>query len=122
MGGKCRCPAPSPSPSQPGYLCRLTGLHKKPGATVTRPPVEGQAKTFNGSCIVAHAATKEEVLDEIKKDIYATTGVWNLDDIIIQPVCDPSSPYLAYCKRVSDACVALKLMTAFRKELPGAAW
>ncbi|TPX12332.1 uncharacterized protein E0L32_006979 [Thyridium curvatum] len=69
------------------------------GATLAKPSVEGQQKEFNGSCIVAHAASKEEVLEEVRKDIYATSGVWNLDKIIIHP-----------------------LATAFRKELAGAAW
>jgi uncharacterized protein len=56
------------------------------GATVTHPPADGEAKPFNGSCIVARAATQDEVLEEIRKDIYYTSGVWNLDKIIIHPV------------------------------------
>jgi hypothetical protein len=35
--------------------------------------------------MIAHDATKEEVLAEIKKDIYATTGVWDLEKIQIYP-------------------------------------
>jgi hypothetical protein len=60
-------------------------VHNK-GATVSHPPVDGEQKPFNGSCIVAHAQSREEVLDEIKKDVYATSGVWNLEGIIIHPV------------------------------------
>ncbi|ERT00699.1 uncharacterized protein SPSK_08025 [Sporothrix schenckii 1099-18] len=90
--------------ARPEHLAGLaprveSGAWTMGGATTAHPPIEGQQKPFNGSCIVAHAATQDEVLAEIKKDIYATSGVWNLDKIIIQP-----------------------LMTAFRKELAGAAW
>lgn len=51
------------------------------GATLSEPPAPGQPKKFNGSCIVAHAASETEVLDEIKKDIYYKNGIWNLDKV-----------------------------------------
>ncbi|PGH27757.1 hypothetical protein AJ80_00545 [Polytolypa hystricis UAMH7299] len=57
-----------------------SGAWKMGGATLDEPPAEGSPLKFNGSFIVAHAATKEEALEEIKKDVYATSGVWDLDN------------------------------------------
>jgi hypothetical protein len=90
------------------------------GATVARPPAGDEQKAFNGSCIVARAASKEEVLAEIRKDIYATEGVWNLDKIIIHPVRRWSSPLSL--QPILTCLSSPQLMTAFRKELPGALW
>ncbi|KAJ9606667.1 hypothetical protein H2200_008675 [Cladophialophora chaetospira] len=56
------------------------------GATVSAPPVEGQQKQFNGSCVVARARSRDEVLEELRKDIYAREGVWNLEKAQILPV------------------------------------
>lgn len=56
------------------------------GATVDYPPVGDEKRAFNGSCVVARASTKEEVLEEIKKDVYATAGVWNVDKVVMHPV------------------------------------
>lgn len=44
------------------------------GATLAHPPTGDEQKAFNGSCIVARAAIKEEVMEKIKKGIYATSG------------------------------------------------
>lgn len=53
---------------------------------MAHPPTGDEQKAFNGSCVVARATTKEEVMEEIRKDIYATSGVWNLDQVMIYPV------------------------------------
>jgi hypothetical protein len=53
---------------------------------MSEPPKEGEDKRFNGSCMVAKAATKQEVLDELQKDIYAKEEVWDLDRVQILPV------------------------------------
>ncbi|EMT72952.1 hypothetical protein FOC4_g10000196, partial [Fusarium odoratissimum] len=55
------------------------------GPSLEYPPIDGQEKAINGSCIVANAPSREEVMEEIKKDIYATSGVWNLEKIAILP-------------------------------------
>lgn len=34
-----------------------------------------------GSTVVAWASSKEEVLEILKKDIYATEGVWDLEKV-----------------------------------------
>lgn len=38
-----------------------------------------------GSVMIAHAATKEEVIERLKKDIYTTSGVWDWDKVQIYP-------------------------------------
>ncbi|KEF55597.1 uncharacterized protein A1O9_08347 [Exophiala aquamarina CBS 119918] len=51
------------------------------GATAAAAPKEGEDKQFNGSCLVAKASSKEEVLEELRKDIYAQEGVWNVEKV-----------------------------------------
>jgi hypothetical protein len=51
------------------------------GATVEKPPIGDEPRSFNGSFVVAKATTREEVLDEIKKDVYAQRGIWNVDKV-----------------------------------------
>ena len=52
------------------------------GARLDEPPSESGLKA-NGSVMVAVAESKEEVLDKIKKDVYATSGVWDMDQVRI---------------------------------------
>lgn len=51
------------------------------GATAATVPKEGEDKQFNGSCLVAKASSKDEVLEELRKDVYAKEGVWNLEKV-----------------------------------------
>lgn len=44
-------------------------------------PKEGEGLKIMGSALMAHAATKEDVLEAIKQDIYFKTNVWNLDKV-----------------------------------------
>ncbi|KAL2013169.1 hypothetical protein VTN00DRAFT_694 [Thermoascus crustaceus] len=55
------------------------------GPTLEKPPVGDEPRAFNGSFLVAQAATKEEALEELKKDVYAQRGVWDLDKVQIYP-------------------------------------
>ena len=50
-------------------------------------PKEGEGLKIKGSIMLALAESKEEVLETLKKDIYCTSGVWDLDKVQIQPVC-----------------------------------
>jgi hypothetical protein len=45
------------------------------------PPKEGEGLKIFGSAMMAHAASKEEVLEVIKQDIYYKSNVWNLDKV-----------------------------------------
>jgi uncharacterized protein len=55
------------------------------GAMLSEQPEEGKPLDITGSAMLAYADSKEEVLEIIKKDIYATSDVWNLDKIQIFP-------------------------------------
>lgn len=50
------------------------------GAMLSEPPAKGSASYITGSAMVAHAATKEEVLELMKSDVYAQ-GVWDFDKV-----------------------------------------
>jgi hypothetical protein len=73
-----------PIPSQPSSSQRHHA-NTPTGATLDEPFQESNPIKINGSVMIAHDATKEEVLAEIRKDIYATTGVWDLEKIQIYP-------------------------------------
>lgn len=51
------------------------------GATIEAPPKEGEPLALDGSVMIAVAESKEEVLEKLHKDIYATSGVWNMDEV-----------------------------------------
>lgn len=51
------------------------------GATLEEPPKEGEALKINGSCMIAHAATKEEVIEQLKLDVYSSSGVWDWEKV-----------------------------------------
>jgi hypothetical protein len=55
------------------------------GAYFSSVPVEGETPPIIGSCMVAYAETKEEVLESIKSDIYTKSGVWDTSKIQIWP-------------------------------------
>lgn len=51
------------------------------GAMLEEVPKEGEGLKILGSAMMAHAATKEEILEAIKQDIYFKSNVWNLDKV-----------------------------------------
>lgn len=55
------------------------------GALLSEPPKEGQPLPIIGSALIAYAETKEEVIEILKKDIYTTSGVWDLSKMQIWP-------------------------------------
>ncbi|RBR07273.1 uncharacterized protein FIESC28_10772 [Fusarium coffeatum] len=50
-----------------------SGLYQMGGATL-------DADQIDGSAIIARAKSKVEILDVLKADIYALSGVWDLDN------------------------------------------
>ncbi len=44
-------------------------------------PKEGEALKIQGSAMVAVASSKEEVLELLKKDIYAENEVWDFSKV-----------------------------------------
>lgn len=56
------------------------------GAMFSHPPKEGeQPLPMVGSALLAYAESQEEVMEMLKNDIYAKSGVWNLDKVQIWP-------------------------------------
>ncbi len=49
-------------------------------------PEEGEQAVFSGSAVVYTGDSAEEVRGVIEKDIYATSGVWDLKKVQIIPV------------------------------------
>jgi len=55
------------------------------GAYMSSPPKEGETPPMIGSALIAVAETKEDVLEKLRKDIYATSGVWDVENAQIWP-------------------------------------
>jgi hypothetical protein len=51
------------------------------GAILEEVPKEGEGMKFQGSAMVAHASSKEEVLEKLKSDIYAESEVWDFSKV-----------------------------------------
>ena len=53
------------------------------GALLNKVPESDDPKSFDfmGSTLVVRADSKEHVLEQIKDDIYVTSGVWDLDKV-----------------------------------------
>ena len=48
----------------------------------TSPPAKPQ-----GSIMMVTAESEEEVMELLKKDIYTTEGIWDMEKVVIYPVC-----------------------------------
>lgn len=57
------------------------------GAMLDKQPQDGKAPKMRGSVLVTAAESKEEALDLVKEDVYATQGVWDVEKLQIYPVC-----------------------------------
>ncbi|KAH8893512.1 hypothetical protein GQ53DRAFT_745761 [Thozetella sp. PMI_491] len=64
-----------------------SGTFKMGGAVLNSVPKDDEASSldFAGSTLVLVAESKEEVLETLKKDIYAKSGVWDLEKAQIWP-------------------------------------
>ncbi|KAI0114510.1 hypothetical protein GGR51DRAFT_448766 [Nemania sp. FL0031] len=64
-----------------------SGFIKTGGALLNEKPESEDASKFSfyGSTLVCVASSKEEILELLSKDIYTTSGVWDLDNIQIWP-------------------------------------
>lgn len=52
---------------------------------MNKVPAEGEAMSFAGSALVVSASSKEEVLEKLKKDVYAENEVWDFEKAQIYP-------------------------------------
>ncbi|KAE8373450.1 hypothetical protein BDV26DRAFT_272114 [Aspergillus bertholletiae] len=55
------------------------------GGTLDSHPAAGETPSFNGSALIAVAETEAEVREMLSKDIYARSGVWDVDNVKIIP-------------------------------------
>ncbi|KAJ3479708.1 hypothetical protein NLG97_g8250 [Lecanicillium saksenae] len=63
------------------------GTYRMGGAVLNSVPKAADPSTFDfhGSSFVAVAESKEEVLEQLKNDVYVTSGVWDLEKAQIFP-------------------------------------
>jgi len=64
------------------------GTIKMGGAILHEPSAGTDASSlkFAGSSLVVLADSKQDVIDTLKKDIYARSGVWDMDKVQIWPL------------------------------------
>ncbi|KAK2813152.1 hypothetical protein FQN50_000829 [Emmonsiellopsis sp. PD_5] len=62
-----------------------SGFLKVGGAMMDAHPTEGQTPPMKGSMLVVVAESPAAVREQLAKDIYATAGVWDLDNMQITP-------------------------------------
>ncbi|KAL9616085.1 MAG: hypothetical protein Q9160_009004 [Pyrenula sp. 1 TL-2023] len=56
-----------------------------------KPGDDGPQKMC-GSAMLIRAASQEEALERVRKDVYTKEGVWDMDKVQVWPVCKPISP------------------------------
>jgi hypothetical protein len=49
-------------------------------------PADGESPSFKGSMMLAVAASEAEVRALLEKDVYATSGVWDMEKAQVIPV------------------------------------
>lgn len=50
-----------------------------------KPLQEGEAAQMRGSMMVCLAGSAEEVLERLRRDVYVTEGVWDLEKAQVYP-------------------------------------
>lgn len=45
------------------------------------PFKDGEPPKINGSMMIARATSREEVVEELKKDVYTTAGIWDWNNV-----------------------------------------
>ncbi|KAL8701840.1 MAG: hypothetical protein Q9224_000307 [Gallowayella concinna] len=62
------------------------------GALLNDVPQPGQRLKIHGSVMLVQAESREEVLHALRRDIYHTSAVWNLESAQILPVSTKLTP------------------------------
>jgi hypothetical protein len=57
------------------------------GAMLNAHPADGETPSFKGSMMLAVAENEAQVLELLNNDIYTTSGVWDMENAQIIPVC-----------------------------------
>lgn len=56
------------------------------GAMLQAHPADGESPSFKGSMLLAVAESEAEVRALLEKDVYATSGVWDMEKVQVIPV------------------------------------
>jgi len=62
-----------------------SGFIQMGGAILEEPPREREDLKIMGSALVAVGSSREEVIAQLKDDVYVKEGVWDLSKIQIYP-------------------------------------
>ncbi|PHH66886.1 hypothetical protein CDD81_5238 [Ophiocordyceps australis] len=64
-----------------------SGTWNMGGAILNEVPKGDDASGFDfaGSALICHAESKEQILEQLREDVYATEGVWDVDKAQIYP-------------------------------------
>ncbi|KAH6641769.1 hypothetical protein F5144DRAFT_600370 [Chaetomium tenue] len=65
-----------------------SGLYQMGGAVLNEPPTSDDPSTFSfaGSTIIILASSREEIKEELRKDVYASSGVWDVENAQMWPL------------------------------------
>ncbi|KAK4040305.1 hypothetical protein C8A01DRAFT_35728 [Parachaetomium inaequale] len=65
-----------------------SGLFQMGGAVLNDVPTSDDPSTFSfaGSTIVMQAASRDEIKEVLRKDVYASTGVWDVENAQMWPL------------------------------------
>jgi len=55
------------------------------GAMLESHPAAGETPVFKGSVLLVVGETSEDIKELLRKDVYTTSGVWDLDNVQIIP-------------------------------------
>lgn len=77
---------PPSFPNSSRHRRRDSPSNTRTGATLAKPLKDGEGPEMTGSVFIMLADSKEEVLEFLKKDIYAESAVWDLDRVQVTPV------------------------------------
>ena len=61
------------------------------GAFFSEPPKEGETPKIIGSVMLAYAASKEEVLEDLRRDVYSENEVWDWEKVCMIQVNDSAA-------------------------------
>ncbi|QSZ31717.1 hypothetical protein DSL72_001284 [Monilinia vaccinii-corymbosi] len=82
-----------------------SGFWKMAGAFLSEPPTGDSPLKFQGSCMIALASSKEEVIEVLKKDIYADNDVWDFSKVKSPTFTTPHSQEILHtcCREPSES-------------------
>jgi len=61
-------------------------MSESAGAILSEPLLDPTAPKIEGSVMLASAETREEVVEQLRRDTYFTSGVWDWEKVVIYPV------------------------------------